>query len=77
MLNAHEIFLEDAGDINLECHQNHRPLLISKMVFLLKRHSVELNRGVFIDGIQQPFDFSLHISFVVTLTQVMRSELVL
>jgi hypothetical protein len=32
--------LEDAGNIHSECHQNHRPFLISKTVFLLRRDKV-------------------------------------
>jgi hypothetical protein len=33
MLNVQEVFLEDAGDINLECHQNQRSFLISIIAF--------------------------------------------
>jgi hypothetical protein len=40
MLYAQEVFLEDAGDIPLECHQDHKPVLISRAVFLLRRHRV-------------------------------------
>jgi hypothetical protein len=34
MLNAKEVFLEDTGDIHLECQQNHMPFLISRIMFL-------------------------------------------
>jgi hypothetical protein len=37
VLNAQEVFLEDIGDINLECHKYHRPFPISSNVFLLLR----------------------------------------
>jgi hypothetical protein len=38
--NAEEVFLEDAGNINLECHQNHRQFLISRIAFLLRLYRV-------------------------------------
>jgi hypothetical protein len=71
VLNAQDVFLEDAGDVNLECHQNHRPFLMSRNVT-----GSEINRGVFIDGGQQGFEFSLLMSSMVVVTQVMRFELV-
>jgi hypothetical protein len=71
VINAQEIFLEDAGYIHLECHQNYRPFLISRIVFLFDVTGLEINRGVFIDGRQQGFDLSLHV-----LSVVMCSELV-
>jgi hypothetical protein len=40
VLNAQEAFSEDVGDINLECHVNHRPFLISRIVFVLRRSEV-------------------------------------
>jgi hypothetical protein len=69
VLNAQDIFLEGAGGIHLEFHQNHKPSLISRIIFLLRRH----RDG---DGSQQGFYFSPHISSVVTVTQAVRSELV-
>jgi hypothetical protein len=65
-----EIFLADAGDIYLNCHQNHRVFLISVVVFHLRCHRVAFN-----DGSQQGFDLSLHMSTVVLVTRGMRSEL--
>jgi hypothetical protein len=40
VLNVRVVFLEDAGDIRLECHQHHKTLLISRIIFLLRRHRV-------------------------------------
>jgi hypothetical protein len=40
MLKAQNIFLEDAGDINLEYHQNPTPFLISRIIFVLRLHRV-------------------------------------
>jgi hypothetical protein len=37
---------------------------------------LEINRGVFIDSSQQGFDFSIHMSSVVKITQLMDSALV-
>jgi hypothetical protein len=33
VLNAQEVFLEDAGNIHLQCQQNHRPFLTSRIAF--------------------------------------------
>jgi hypothetical protein len=42
VLNAQEDFLENTGEIHLECHQTHRPYPISRiiLVFLLRRHRI-------------------------------------
>jgi hypothetical protein len=66
VLNAQDVFLEDAGDINLECHRNHRPF---------EKTGWEINRDVFTDGSQQGFTLSLHVSSMATVTEVMRSDL--
>jgi hypothetical protein len=42
-----------------------------------RRHRSEINRGVFICGNQKRFDLNLHMSSMVIVAQVMRSELVL
>jgi hypothetical protein len=44
-MNAQEVFLEDAGDIRFECHQNHRPFLNSSIAFLSRRHWVGIEEG--------------------------------
>jgi hypothetical protein len=74
VLNAQVVFLKDVGDINLERHKKTQAFLNFKGCISFE--TPELHRDVFIDGSQQSFDFSLHISCMVTVTQAMRSELV-
>jgi hypothetical protein len=40
VFNAQSVSLEDAVDINLECHLNYWPFLIAGIVFLLRLHGV-------------------------------------
>jgi hypothetical protein len=44
-LSAQGVFLEDVGDIPLEFHQNQRPFLISRIVFLLRHRRVRNQQG--------------------------------
>jgi hypothetical protein len=77
VLNVQKVFLEDAGDIHLECHLNHRPFLISSTVFLSDVTGSELNKGAFINGSQQGLNCSLHLLPMVKVTQVVRCKMVL
>jgi hypothetical protein len=57
VLTIPKVFLEDIGDINLECRQNHRHFLISRTLFSPDPVS-EINRCDFINGSQQCFEFN-------------------
>jgi hypothetical protein len=71
-----DVYFESVWDIRLECHQNYRPILISRIVFFLDVRGSEFHRGVFGIGSQQSVDSGLHQSFMAIVTQVVRCELV-
>jgi hypothetical protein len=54
-INAQEVFLENAGDIYLEIHQNHRPFLILSVYFFWDVTGSEFKRHIFIESSQQGF----------------------
>jgi hypothetical protein len=55
----------------LEFHQNHRPYLISRIAISFEVPQGWKVTGDFNDGSQQGFDFSLNLSSMVTVAQVM------
>jgi hypothetical protein len=64
VLNAQEVFLEDAGDIQLAWHQNHRPFLNVKDCISFDTSQDRKLIGVSIDGSQHGFNLSIHMPMV-------------